>query len=130
MDAIHYAFNLYRIQLRMIFGGKFRYRKEYDEALDVLGERGQWLYLYDSLEGPNAKQVCKALKKWMEVYQVKQEYKQSMRDMYEKHILLTGDDQERWNQVLLNEKKLKRDLHVLIYGEFTEGVHGYVSDDD
>ena len=120
------AFNLYRIQLRMIFGPKHRFRKEYDEALDALGERGQWLYLYDSLEGPKAKQVCEALKKWVDVYQVKQEYKQSMRDMYEKHILLTGEEQERWNQVLLNEQRLKRKLHLLIYGEFTEGVHGFV----
>ena len=126
MDTLHFAFNMYRIQLRMIFGPKHRFRKEYDEALDMLGERGHWLYLYDSLEGPNAKQVCEALKKWVDVYQVKQEYKQSMRDMYEKHILLTGEEQERWNQVLLNEEKLKRDVHVLIYGEFTEGVHGFV----
>jgi hypothetical protein len=29
-----------------------------------------------------------------------------------------------------DEARLKRELHLLIYGEFTEGVHGYVSDDE
>ena len=32
-------------------------------------------------------------------------------------------------QVLSDEKRLKRELHLWIYGEFTEGVHGYVSDE-
>jgi len=110
-------FNLYRIQLRMIFGGKFRYRKEYDEALDVLGERGQWLYLYDSLEGPKADQVLKALTNWLEAYQAKKKFR---RTVYE------GIDD--WNQIMSDEQRLKRELHVLIYGEFTEGDHGYVSE--
>jgi hypothetical protein len=127
MENVKFAFNLYRIQLRMIFGGKHRYRKEYDEALDTLGERGHWLYLYDALEGPHGKQVCEALKKWVEAYQAKQVYDRSVSEMYEKQALLhTGEDQEKWNQVLWTEQRLKRELHVLIYGEFTEGVHGYV----
>ena len=92
-------FKLYRIQLRMIFGPKHRFRKEYDEALDILQERGHWLYLYDRLDRPDGKQVCEALNAWIEAYQSKDR----------------GD-----------EKRLKRELHLLIYGEFTEGVHGFV----
>jgi len=94
-----FIYNIYRIQLRMIFGGKHRYRKEYDTALDILEEGGHWLYLYDSLEGPKAEQVVVALQKWTEAYQAKAP----------------------------NEKELKRDLHVLIYGDkYKEGWHGFV----
>ena len=82
----------------MIFGPKHRYRKEYDDALDTLKVSGHWLYLYDALEGPKADEVCETLKKWVEAKETK------------------DDAQER----------LKRELHVLIYGEFTEGEHGYV----
>jgi hypothetical protein len=113
MNSIMFGFNLYRIQLRMIFGPKHRFRKEYDAALDALNERGHWLYLYDSLEGPKGHQVCEALKQWIQAYQAKQE---------------VCEDTDEWTQALANEKRLKRDLHVLIYGEFTEGVHGYVSE--
>jgi len=91
-------FNLYRIQFRMMFGPKHRFRKEYDEALDILEERGHWLYLYDRLDGPNGEQVCEALKAWLEAKK-------------------DGDH---------DEKRLKRELHLLIYGEFTEGVRGFV----
>jgi hypothetical protein len=115
-ESLKFMFNLYRIQLRMIFGPKHRFRKEYDEALDVLGERGHWLYLYDSLEGPKGDQVCMALKKWIAAYQAK-------RDFIDPEL---GDP--LWGQVLAQEQQLKRDVHVLIYGEFTEGVHGYVSE--
>lgn len=97
--SVTFAFKLYRIQLRMMFGPKHRYRKEYDHALDTLGERGHWFYLYDALEGPKADQVCVALKKWIEA---------------------------RQDEEAQNEKELKRELHVLIYGEFTEGRHGFV----
>jgi hypothetical protein len=97
----------------MIFGPKHRFRKEYDEALDLLNERGQWLYLYDRLDGPNGEQVCVALKAWLEAYQTKKD-----------SVL---QDQEH---VHSDEKRLKRELHLLIYGEFTEGVHGYVSDEE
>lgn len=99
MEQLTFGLNLYRIQLRMIFGGKHRYRKEYDAALDAIEERGHWLYLYDSLEGPNADKVCEALKSWVEAYQSKAS----------------------------NEAELKRDLHVLIYGKrYREGWHGHV----
>jgi len=99
MDRMSFIFNIYRIQLRMIFGGKHRYRKEYDTALDILEERGHWLYLYDSLEGPKADQVVEALQKWTHAYQAKAP----------------------------NEKELKRELHVLIYGKnYREGWQGHV----
>jgi len=95
-------FNLYRIQFRMMFGPKHRFRKEYDEALDILEERGHWLYLYDRLDGPNGEQVCEALKAWLEAWL------EAKKD---------GDH---------DEKRLNRELYLLIYGEFTEGVHGFV----
>lgn len=99
MEKLTFGLNVYRIQLRMIFGGKHRYRKEYDEALDAIEEHGHWLYLYDSLEGPKADEVCVALKKWVKAYQAKSS----------------------------NEAELKRDLHVLIYGEkYREGRQGHV----
>jgi hypothetical protein len=83
----------------MIFGGKFRYQKEYDHALDALGVTSHWLYLYKSLEGPQADQVCVALEKWVTAFEEKAD----------------------------NEKELKRDVHVLIYGKkYREGWHGYV----
>jgi hypothetical protein len=113
MSALRFGLNLYRIQLRMIFGPKHRFRKEYDEALDALHERGHWLYLYDRLEGPNAEQVCAALKKWIEAYQVKKEFN---------HTLSGQDSLSQWDQVVSTEKELKRDLHVLIYGnDYTDG---------
>ncbi len=118
MKCIMFGLNLYRIQLRMIFGPKHRFRKEYDDALDALNLGGHWLYLYDSLEGPKAEQVCDALKEWIQA-------KQTFNLMQDPENSLD----EKWNQALANEKQLKRKLHVLIYGEFTEGVHGYVSDD-
>ena len=119
MSQLKFMFNLYRIQARMMFG-KFRYWNEYIEALDVLGERGHWLYLYDSLDGPNADQVLQALKHWLEAYQAKKKFRRTVYEGIE-------DD---WNQVMSDEQRLKRELHLLIYGEFTEGVHGYVSDDE
>jgi len=106
--SIRFAFNLYRIGGRMMFG-RNRFWKEYNKALDLLQERGHWLYLYDSLDGPNGEQVCVALKAWLEAWQSKK----------------AGDD-----QAVSDEKRLKRELHLLIYGEFTEGVHGYVSDEE
>ena len=109
MDSILFAFNLYRIQIRMMFGPKHRYRKEYDDALDALNVSGHWLYLYDALEGPKADQVCEALKRWVQAYQAKRE--------------LTKD--EKWAQVQANEQQLKKELDVLIYGEFT-GERGFV----
>jgi len=115
-----FGFNLYRIQLRMIFGPKHRYRKEYEEALDTLNERGHWLYLYDSLDGPKGTQVCDALKKWLEAYQAKKSHTV---------CILGEEDIEDWEQVQRNEQQLKKELHLLIYGKFTEGVHGYVSDE-
>ena len=90
-------------------GRKHPFQKEYDEALDLLQERGHWLYLYDSLDGPKGAQVCEALKSWLEAYQAKKD----------------GDE-----EAVSDEKRLKRELHLLIYGEFTEGVHGYVSDEE
>ena len=119
MDSLMFAFNLYRIQLRMIFGPKHRYRKEYDHALDTLNERGHWLYLYDSLDGPRGAQVCEALKKWIEAYQAKKRHTR---------CILGEEDIEDWEQVHRTEKQLKKELHLLIYG--MEGEHGYVSDDD
>ena len=120
MSQLKFMFNLYRIQLRMLFGGKFRYKKEYEEALDVLGERGHWLYLYDSLDGPKGHQVLVALKEWLEAYQAKKKFRWPVYDGIE----------EDWNQVMSDEQRLKREVHLLIYGEFTEGIHGYVSDDE
>jgi hypothetical protein len=109
---IRFAFNLYRIGFGMMFGAmrgrKHPFQKEYDEALDLLQERGHWLYLYDSLDGPKGEQVCAALKAWLEAHQAKK----------------NGED-----EAVSDEKRLKRELHLLIYGEFTEGVHGYVSDE-
>jgi len=98
MENVNFAFKLYRISARMMFGPKNRYRKEYDEALDAIGERGHWLYLYDALEGPKADEVCAALKKWV---QANQELR-----------ILTGNEQA-W----INEKRLNRELHELIYGK-------------
>ena len=129
-QSIILGLKLYRIQLRAIFGTN-RYRKEYDEALDVLKQDGNWFYLYDSLDGPNGEQVCAALKKWIETYQAKKEYS----------MLRGGPNwrQETLDKLLSNERQTKEDLHVLIYGEFTEefteghgyvGIRGYVSDDD
>jgi len=120
--SLTFAFNLYRIQIRMIFGGKHRFRKEYNEALDVLNERGHWLYLYDRLDGPNGEQVCVALKKWINAYQAKKAYMCSL----EEHALI--HDETSWDELLSSEQERKRELHVLIYGKFTEGYHGYVSD--
>lgn len=101
-----FAFTLYRTQFRMIFGGKFRYQKEYEEALDILQLSSHWLYLYKSLEGPNADRVCVALKKWLVAYQAKEE-----------------NDLERGYP----EAELKRELHLLIYGpKYREDWHGYV----
>lgn len=108
MEKIRFAFNLYRIGGRMMFG-RNRYWTEYNKALDILNERGHWLYLYDSLDGPKGAQVCEALKAWLEAWQAKKD----------------GDV-----QAVSDEKRLKRELHLLIYGEFTEGVHGYVSDEE
>lgn len=120
MESILFAFNLYRIQLRMIFGPKHRFRKEYDEALDAINLSGHWLYLYDSLEGPKAEQVRDALKLWVQAYQAKQEFNliQDVEDPPDKN----------WAQALVNERHLKRKLHVLIYDNFKEDVDGYVSD--
>uniref|UniRef100_A0A6C0AIX7 Uncharacterized protein n=1 Tax=viral metagenome TaxID=1070528 RepID=A0A6C0AIX7_9ZZZZ len=107
MNQFRFAINLYRIPLDV--RPKHRFRKEYNEALDLLNVRGHWLYLYDSLDGPNGEQVCEALKAWMEAYQAKKD----------------GD-----RDAISDEKRLKRHLHLLIYDEFAEGEHGYVSDDD
>ena len=120
MAQLTFMFNLYRISFRRMFGGKFRYRKEYEEALDILGERGHWLYLYDSLDGPNADQVLKALKEWLEAYQAKKKFMRKR---------VTEGIEDDWNQVMSDEARLKREVHLLIYGEFTEGEHGYVSDE-
>ena len=97
-----FAFKLYRIQFRMMFGGKHRYRKEYDAALNAVGERGHWLYLYDALEGPKADEVCAVLKKWVEANQ-------------ELRSIQIQD--KKWVEAWMNEKLLERDLHILIYGE-------------
>jgi hypothetical protein len=107
MEQVRFAFNLYRIQFRMMFGPKHRFRKEYDNALDILEERGHWLYLYDRLDGPKGEEVCEALKAWLDAFQEKKK----------------GDV-----QAFSDEKRLKRQLHLLIYGEFIEGVHGYVDE--
>ena len=111
--SLKFAFDLYRIGIcrmfRPLFRPKHRFWKEYNEALDILQERGHWLHLYDSLDGPNGEQVCAALKAWLEAWQAKK----------------AGDV-----QVLSDEKRLKHELHLLIYGEFTEGIHGYESDED
>ena len=98
MEQVRFAFNLYRIQLRMIFGPKHRFWKEYEHALDTLDVRGHWLYLYDRLDGRKGEEVCEALNAWLDARK-------------------DGDP---------DEKRLKRELHLMIYGKFTEGVHGYV----
>jgi hypothetical protein len=90
MEKLTVAYTLYKTQFRMIFGGKFRYQKEYDHALDVLGERGHWNYLYASLEGPRSEEVRDALEKWILAFQAKAD----------------------------NQEDLKRDLYVLIYGNY------------
>ena len=102
MENVKFAFKMYWISARMMFGGKHRYRKEYDAALDAVGERGHWLYLYDALEGPKADEVCAALKKWVEANQ-------------ELRSIQTQDT--TWEKAWMNEKKLERKLHVLIYCE-------------
>ena len=95
---------MFQIQFRMIFGSKHPYQKEYEEALDSIGERGHWLYLYDSLEGPKADQVCEALKKWVEANR-------------ELRSILVQDDKLEFAQSWMNEKRLEAELNVLIYGE-------------
>lgn len=117
--TLKFAYNMIRSQLRMIFGPKHKYWKEYNEALDKLHISSHWLYLYDSLEGPNAVQVYEALKKWADAHQAKKEFSLSVQDGL-----------SDWDQVRKNEKQLKRDLHLLIYGDnYDAGVDGYVSDD-
>ena len=103
MENVKFALKLYRISARMMFGGKHRYRKEYDAALDAVGERGHWLYLYDALEGPKADEVCAALKKWVQA-------NQELRS-------IQTQDKDKWEQAWMNEGRLKRELDVLIYGE-------------
>ena len=102
MENVKFALKLYRISFRMMFGGKHRYRKEYDAALDAVGERWHWFYLYDALEGPKADEVYAALKEWVQANQ-------------ELRSIQTQDT--TWEQAWMNEKKLDRKLHVLIYGE-------------
>ena len=102
MEKMKFGLKLHRVQFRMMFGGKHRYRKEYDAALDAVGERGHWLYLYDALEGPKADEVCAALKKWVEANQ-------------ELRSIQIQD--KKWVEAWMNEKLLERDLHILIYGE-------------
>ena len=116
MSVILMGLNLYRIQLRMIFGPKHRFRKEYDEALDVLNMSQHWLYLYDSLDGPNGEQVCVALKNWIEAYQEKKDF------------VLEDSDPDEEEQVFANEKQMKREIHLLIYGQGYEEGDGYESD--
>jgi len=103
MENVKFAFKLYRISARMMFGGKHRYRKEYDAALDAVGERGHWLYLYDALEGPNADEVCAALKKWVQS-------NQELRS-------IQPQDKDKCEQAWLNEGRLKQELDEIIYGE-------------
>lgn len=105
MENVKFALKLYRISFRMMFGGKHRFREEYDAALDAVGERGHWLYLYDALEGPKADEVCATLKEWVQANQELRRSKERIEDM-------------KWVQAWLNEKKLYRKLHVLIYGEY------------
>ncbi len=102
MEKMKFGLKLYWISARMMFGGKHRYRTEYDAALDAVGERGHWLYLYDALEGPKADEVCAALKEWVQANQ-------------ELRSIQTED--MKWAQAWLNEKKLEKKLHALIYGE-------------
>ena len=110
-----FAFNMYRISLRMIFGSKHRYQKEYDDALNTIKIREHWLYLYDALEGPKADQVCEALKKWVIAYQAKEEEELSN---------FLGNDMR--TQAHVNEHQLKEELHVLIYGKhYKEGTDGF-----
>ena len=109
MDHLRFAINLYRIGFRLMLGPKHRFIEEYNNALNLLNVGGHWLYLYDSLDGPNGEQVCEALKAWLEAHQAKKD----------------GDC-----QAISDEKRLKRHLHLLIYDEFVEGEHGYVSDDE
>jgi hypothetical protein len=105
MENVNFALKLHRIQFRMMFGGKHRYRKEYDAALDAVGERGHWLYLYDALEGPKADEVCEALKKWVEA-------NQELRS-------IQPEDKDKWVhwKAWMIEGQLKRKLDALIYGE-------------
>jgi hypothetical protein len=103
MENVKFALKMYRITARMMFGGKHRYRKEYDAALDAVGERGHWLYLYDALEGPNADEVCAALKKWVQA-------NQELRS-------IQPEDKDKWEQAWMNEMRMKRELDVLIYGK-------------
>ena len=118
--TLKFAYNMIRSQLRMIFGPNHRFWKEYNEALDKIQLSSHWLSLYDSLEGPNAVQVCEAMKKWADAHQAKKEFSLSVQDGL-----------SDWDQVLANEKQLKRDLHLLIYGDdYEEGVDGYVSEYD
>jgi hypothetical protein len=93
----------------MIFGPKHRYQKEYDDALDTIKLRQHWLYLYNALEGPNATQVCEALKKWVIAYQAKKDLSNFL-----------------GNEACMQEKQLKEELHVLIYGKhYKEGKDGF-----
>jgi hypothetical protein len=110
MEKMENVCKMFQIQFRMMFGSKHRYQKEYEEALDAVGERGHWLYLYDSLEGPKADQVCEALKKWVEANQ----------ELHSIQLLDNKWEQldNKWAQLWMNEKRLERELHMLIYGEY------------
>lgn len=118
MNGIKFAFNLYRITFRVMFGPKHPFQKEYDEALDTLEERGHWLHLYDSLEGPNGAQVLEALKKWVDAHQAKKEYTRSMCSLTEEQDVLVSEDwnQDTWDQLHSTEKNLGGQLRRLIYG--------------
>ena len=126
MEVFHYILlgvNLYRVQIRValepIFGTN-RFRKEYDDALDVLREDGNWFYLYSCLDGSNGEQVCTALNKWIGAYQSKKEY--AIR------ALSSNWNQETLDKLISNERQTRKDFHVLIYGEFTD-THVYASDE-
>ena len=104
MEHVTFISTMLSTQFRMIFGGKHRYQKEYDRALDILQVSSHWLHLYKALEGPKAVQVCVALEKWVEAY----------------------PEKDTDFETAKLEKELKHHLHVLIYGpDYIEGWHGY-----
>ena len=120
MKCIRMCFDLFRITFRILFYPEHRYQKEYEEAMDALDERGHWLYLYDSLEGPYAEQVLEALKKYVEAYKALKQYEESERRHYDvsNETPLFGSE---LRQLLETEAKLEKDLLLCMAKKY--GIH-------
>ena len=99
-----------------------RYEEEYQESLRVLNV-GDWNYLYHALEGPNADQVCVALKQWLDAFQVKQSIQEKVKAC--RRSVLPNTLPRLLVESKLSESSLRWTLHVLVYGETYHGQWGY-----